>query len=169
MSKLTRIPRTGRPAGLAARVSGSPLWEFLRRWRAWLIVKLEQERARRPPSSSDAPSAGVLVVLSVWAVTLALSGLVVGVAAGAALSSAPGWFGPTIVAVGLIGILATAAALVTANRRWLPWMMLCVGTVAVLSRRGWRRQPGRPSSATFVGVPRGLSPGPVGVAMAGCG
>jgi len=34
--------------------------------------------------------------------------------------------------VGLTGIPATAAALVTANRRWLPWMMLCVGTAAVL-------------------------------------
>jgi len=81
-------------------VSGSPLWEFLRRWRARLIVELEQERARRPPSSSDAPSAGVLVMVSVWAVTFGVVRLARGRCGGAVLSSTSGWFGPTIVVWG---------------------------------------------------------------------
>ena len=115
------------------RVSRERLGEAVRSYRAWLATETERERAQEPPPTPGAPGTGVLVALCVWAAALALSGLLVGVAALATMPAAPGWFSPTVIAVGLAGIATTAAALVAAHRPRLPWLLLGAGTAALVT------------------------------------
>jgi hypothetical protein len=45
----------------------------------------------------------------------------------------PGWYEPTLIVMGLVGIGLTAGAFVTVQRGRLPWILLGAGTGVLLS------------------------------------
>lgn len=73
-----------------------------------------------------------------WAAGLGLFGLAVAGRSSVAIvtGSAPGWFEPVVVSVGVAGILVTAATFVAIHRRWLPWLLLAAGTGLLVSNLG---------------------------------
>jgi len=89
---------------------------------------------RQAPLQGNAPRQRKLGAVSVIALTEALIGLLVGFAALIQIiAGAPGWFEPTIIAVGLAGTALTATAFITIQHRWLPWAMLGGGGVALIT------------------------------------
>ncbi len=80
-----------------------------------------------------APRQRRLAGVSAWALVLAVCGIIVGLAALITdLSGAGGWFEPTIVVVGLIGVGVTAGGLGTVRRRVVPFALLGVATFVLL-------------------------------------
>lgn len=66
-----------------------------------------------------------LMGLSVWALGLGLSGLVLGVVALVRImTEAPGWFEPVFSVVGVVGLGLIVAAFVTVARRVTPWILM---------------------------------------------
>lgn len=76
--------------------------------------------------------------LCVWATILGLVGSgsalrgVLAILAG----TAPGWYQPTLAAVGITGIGLTVAAFVVVRRNRLPWLLLGLATVPLLVNVG---------------------------------
>ncbi|MFC7548048.1 hypothetical protein [Plantactinospora sp. GCM10030261] len=76
--------------------------------------------------------------LCVWATILGLIG------SGSALrgvlvilaGAAPGWYQPTLAAVGLLGVGLTVAAFAVVRRDRLPWLLLGLATVPLLVNVG---------------------------------
>jgi hypothetical protein len=89
---------------------------------------------RRTPTPHPARLAGICA----WAAVLGMTGLLV---AGRALISmlantAPGWFQPVIVIIGIIGITLTIGAFAAIHRPRVPWLLLTAATVPLLAG-GW--------------------------------
>jgi hypothetical protein len=61
-----------------------------------------------------------------WAAVLGGLGLVIGIRGiiGIAAGNPPGWFEPTLAAVGMVGIALTIGAFLTVHRARVPWIML---------------------------------------------
>jgi hypothetical protein len=49
------------------------------------------------------------------------------------MGSAPGWFEPVVVTVGLAGIALTSAAFAAIHRQRVPWRLLTAATVTLLA------------------------------------
>jgi hypothetical protein len=70
-----------------------------------------------------------------WAAVLGGVGLVIGIRGliGVIASAPPGWFEPSMVVVGSIGISLTVAAFLTVHRNRAPWALLGGSSLALIS------------------------------------
>lgn len=111
-----RIQREGRPETDSARPAG-PAQLF-----------------RLPGSDDPAPPNTKLVGMCAWATGLGLIGLIVATRAVLAMwrSSVPGWYEPSFIAVGLLGIGLTVGAFMSIQRHRLPWIMLGLATIPLI-------------------------------------
>jgi hypothetical protein len=84
-----------------------------------------------PDRRNPVPHPVRLFVICSWAAGLGLLGLPVAARSSIAIiaGSAPSWFEPVVVSVGLLGIIVTAATFAAMHRRWLPWLLLLAGTL----------------------------------------
>lgn len=70
-----------------------------------------------------------LIGASAWALALGSCGLVLGVIAMIRLmGEVPGWFEPSFVAAGVVGLALIIAAFVTVRFRLVPWVLLGAST-----------------------------------------
>lgn len=93
-------------------------------------------RAFRLPGSNDpAPPTTKLVAMCAWATGLGLIGLLVATRAVLAMwrGNPPGWYEPSFIAVGLVGIGLTVGAFMSIQRHRLPWIMLALATVPLIA------------------------------------
>jgi hypothetical protein len=76
-----------------------------------------------------------LAALAGWAALLGVVGLVVGVRGLIAIlvGGIPGWYEPTLIAMGLVGIGLTAGSFLTVQQGRLPWYLLGAGSTVLLS------------------------------------
>ncbi|MEV0713893.1 hypothetical protein [Asanoa sp. NPDC050611] len=81
--------------------------------------------ARTMPDNSH------MLGICAWGTALALAGVGVGIRGLAAIigGSAPAWYKPALIGVGVIGVLLTVGAFVTIQRRYLPWLLLAFATL----------------------------------------
>jgi hypothetical protein len=86
------------------------------------------------PADRPRPRMRLLAAACGWAVTLCVGGVGAGVWALVTLLSgaAAGWFQPTIIAVGVIGLALTASAFPLLERRILPWLLLGLATLTLI-------------------------------------
>jgi hypothetical protein len=77
----------------------------------------------------------VLAGLAGWAAALGVVGLVVGIRGFFAIivGGIPGWYEPTLILLGLLGIGLTGGAFLTVQHRPIPWFLLGGGTAVLLS------------------------------------
>jgi hypothetical protein len=72
----------------------------------------------------------------VWAAALGLGGVAVALRAIVGLVMIrPDWYAPTIVSIGVLGLLCTIGAFASVHRRRLPLALLGVASVALIT--GW--------------------------------
>jgi hypothetical protein len=90
---------------------------------------------RRPNLTRPGPPLRVLAGLATWAAALGGLGLMVGVRGLVAIlvGGIPGWYEPTLILLGLLGIGLTAAAFLTVQHRPLPWLFLGAASAVLLS------------------------------------
>jgi hypothetical protein len=93
-------------------------------------------RERWQPNLADrtrrAPSTGVLVGVSLWALALAVVGVVTGVAALITVAAGPPmWYPPSILVTGAVGLTVTIGGLRLVEIAWLRWKLLALGTAAI--------------------------------------
>jgi hypothetical protein len=81
------------------------------------------------------PTLRRLAGLSGWAALLGVIGMAVGIRALVALiaGGAPEWYEPTLIMIGIAGIVITAAAFVTARRGNIPWILLGTASAVLLT------------------------------------
>jgi len=86
---------------------------------------------RLPGPYDPAPDSRRMVGICAWAAVLGVIGTAIALRALAALITAapPGWYEPTVVAVGVLGMALTAAAYLAVHHTWLPWALLGAATV----------------------------------------
>ena len=87
------------------------------------IVAREQPRMRQ------------LMGVCGWAALLGLLGLVIGIRGfvGDLMGQAPGWYEPSMIVVGILGIGLTVSAFVTVNRGRLPYALLGAASGVLLT------------------------------------
>jgi hypothetical protein len=90
---------------------------------------------RRPNFSQRGPNLRRLAGLSGWAALLGVIGLGVGVRGLIAIlvGEVPGWYQPTLIMMGLIGLGMIAGAFLTVQRGILPWLLLGASSVVLLA------------------------------------
>ncbi len=91
-------------------------------------------RFRLPRPDDPAPRQRRLAGICGWAAGLGLAGLLVGLLALVAMvGTTAGWYEPTVIAIGLAGILCTIGALASIHRYRLPWLLLGAASAALLA------------------------------------
>ena len=90
--------------------------------------------ADRPTFYRPQPRLRQLMGVCGWAAVLGGLGLVVGVRGliGDLMGLAPSWYEPSMIVVGLIGILLTVGAFVTVHRRRTPYFLLGASTLSLV-------------------------------------
>ncbi len=82
----------------------------------------------------DGPPQTRVLALCGWAGLLGLFGLLVGVAGLIAMfTTAPGWYKPVLIAIGLLGLGLTAGAFVHIRDRYTPWLLLGAASAALIA------------------------------------
>ena len=73
-----------------------------------------------------------------WAAVLGGIGLVIGLRGhiGILAGHPPTWYEPSLIAVGIVGILLTVGAFLTVHRRRAPWIFLGTSSVALIVAMG---------------------------------
>jgi hypothetical protein len=99
-----------------------------------VVSEMARTGLKLPDHRVAAPHPIRLFAICSWAAGLGLFGLPVAGRSSVAIvtGSAPGWFEPVVVSVGVLGILVTGATFATLHRRWLPWLLLVAGTALLL-------------------------------------
>jgi hypothetical protein len=121
-------PATLRPGVRGITGRAAPLAGAAARWSGRVGRHFRMPRAGDPP-----PEHRTLAVICGWAAALGLAGLIVGLLAVVRLIAAtPGWYEPTVIAVGLTGIACTIGALTSMHQRRLPYALLCTASAALL-------------------------------------
>lgn len=94
------------------------------------LVERNRNCFRLPDRHDPAPHPARLVGICGWAAALGLLGLPVAGRSSVAIitDNAPAWFEPTVVLVGVLGIVMTAATFAAIHRRRLPWLLLTAAT-----------------------------------------
>jgi hypothetical protein len=90
---------------------------------------------RRPTLTQRGPKLRTLAGLAGWAAAVGVIGLAVG-ARGLILilaTNPPGWYEPTLITMGLVGIALTAAAFLTVQYRYVPWILLGASSAVLLA------------------------------------
>jgi hypothetical protein len=122
-----------RPAATQTRRTSAPRPRHM--WpREAAVAALAPDRTavlRLPGPDDPAPDHRTMIGVCVWAAALGLLGLAVGGRAFAAVISGgtPGWYQPTVIAVGIVGMALTAAAYLAVHHPRLPWALLAAATV----------------------------------------
>jgi len=90
---------------------------------------------RLPGWDDPAPPPTRLVAMCGWATALGVAGLAVATRGLMAImgGTAPGWYEPAIVGIGLAGIGLTVGAFMSIQRRRLPWLMLAAATIPLIA------------------------------------
>lgn len=123
-------PPGGRPEG------GPPWWAGAREaplpWAARATVRRQRLGTFRLPAPDDPPpAAAAMLGVCAWAALLAVLGLAVAGRAVVAMlaANAPGWYEPTVLTCGVVGIGLTAAAFLAVHQPRLPWGLLTGASV----------------------------------------
>jgi hypothetical protein len=116
-----------RPIAVEAR-------EWLARQRARLAEHVGS-RFRLTASEEPAPQPGRIAAVCGWAAGLGVTGLLVGAMALLRIwfGDNAGWYQPTVIIVGLAGIVCTIGALASVHRYRLPWFLLAAASTALLT------------------------------------
>ena len=88
-----------------------------------------------PVVSSPQPRMRQLMGVCGWAALLGGLGLVIGIRGfiGDLMGKAPGWYEPSMIVVGILGIGLTVGAFVTVNRGRLPYALLGAASAVLLT------------------------------------
>ena len=88
-----------------------------------------------PPESRPEPRLRQLMGVCGWAAVLGGVGLVIGIRGliGVIAGDPPGWFEPSMIVVGIVGIALTVGAIVTVGRRRAPWALLGASSLVLIS------------------------------------
>ena len=90
-------------------------------------------RFRLPRADDPTPGSRRLAGVCAWAGALGSGGILIGLRVLVTLFAVDGgWYRPTILFIGLIGVLATVGAFASVHRRRMPWIMLSIGTAALV-------------------------------------
>lgn len=89
---------------------------------------------RLPGANDPAPASGRMIGLCGWATALGLAGLAVALRGLVAIiaGTAPFWYEPVVISLGLLGILLTVAGFLSIQWRRVPWVLLAAATVPLL-------------------------------------
>jgi hypothetical protein len=102
-----------------------------------LVAALKTVTAPRPvvPARKAPPSGRRLLAICGWAALLDLAGLVIGVRGAVTLmaSTPPHWYLPSLLISGAAGIAVTSAAFLSVRLRLVPWILLLLGTAALIT------------------------------------
>jgi hypothetical protein len=102
-----------------------------------LVAALKTVTAASPvvPTRQTPPSGGRILAICGWAALLDLAGLVIGIRGAVALmaSTPPHWYLPSLLISGAAGIAVTSAAFLTVRVRLVPWVLLFLGTAALIT------------------------------------
>lgn len=91
---------------------------------------------RLPTDRDPAPEPRHLAAVCGWAAALGLGGMAVALRAFVGLIGAyRGWYAPTVIVIGLIGLTCTIAAFASVHKRRLPFALL--GAASVSLALGW--------------------------------
>ncbi len=91
-------------------------------------------RFRLPGHDDPAPGSRRLALVCAWAGALGLGGAAVALRLLVNLFQADGgWYRPTVLAIGTVGVFATIGAFASIHRQRLPWLLLGVGTAALVA------------------------------------
>ncbi|MEV4138174.1 hypothetical protein AB0J72_39140 [Dactylosporangium sp. NPDC049742] len=91
---------------------------------------------RLPTDRDPAPEPRHLAAVCGWAALLGLGGMAVALRAFVGLVSASrGWYAPTVIVIGLVGLACTIAAFASVHKRRLPFALLGAASVSLLL--GW--------------------------------
>ena len=91
---------------------------------------------RLPTEDDPRPDNRQIAAVCGWAAVLGLGGMAVALRAFVGLIGAyRGWYAPTVITVGLLGLACTIGAFASVHRRRLPFALLGVASVTLLI--GW--------------------------------
>ncbi|WP_238012054.1 hypothetical protein KZZ52_54525 [Dactylosporangium sp. AC04546] len=91
---------------------------------------------RLPTEADPAPEQRHLAVVCLWAAALGLGGMAVALRAFVGLVGASrGWYAPTVIAIGLVGLACTIGAFASVHHRRLPLALLSAASVSLVA--GW--------------------------------
>jgi hypothetical protein len=89
--------------------------------------------AMREQARDSSPAPRRLVALACWAAGLGILGAILAIWDGITmLVGAPGWFLPTVAAMGVAGVGLTMGAFLTARARAVPWVLLGAASTTLL-------------------------------------
>lgn len=116
---------TGTITAPAQRGSGPMSWTTS-------VAPVEPARAR---DARPAPRLRQLIGVCGWAAVLGGVGLVIGIRGliGVLAGNPPGWFEPTMIVVGFVGISLTVAAFLTVHRNRAPWVFLGASSLSLIA------------------------------------
>jgi hypothetical protein len=92
------------------------------------------KRFRLPSTDDPAPTLRHLATVCAWAAVLGLGGMIVALRAFVGLvADHRGWYGPTVITIGLVGLASTIGAFASVHRRRTPIILLSLATVALVT------------------------------------
>jgi hypothetical protein len=96
------------------------------------VAPAETAHARE---ARPAPRLRQLIGVCGWAAVLGGVGLVIGIRGliGVLAGNPPGWFEPTMIVVGFVGISLTVAAFLTVHRNRAPWVYLGASSLSLIA------------------------------------
>jgi hypothetical protein len=98
------------------------------------IAHALEVRFRLPGREDPAPAPNHLAGVCAWAAALGLGGMAVALRAFIGMMTLQGaWYAPTVISIGVLGLLCTIGAFASVHRRRLPWMLLGTASVALLA------------------------------------
>ncbi|GIJ52142.1 hypothetical protein Val02_90280 [Virgisporangium aliadipatigenens] len=101
--------------------------------KAWFKREM-WKRFRLPGIDDPAPEQRRLAAVCVWAATLGFGGAILVLRLLFSLFYATdGWYEPTVFLIGVVGVFSTVGAFASIHRERLPWMLLIVGTMCLVS------------------------------------
>jgi hypothetical protein len=88
--------------------------------------------AMRVPVRKEPPASRRLVGLACWAAVLGILGAILAIRAGVGVMiGAPSWYFPAAAGIGVVGVVLTMGAFVTARARIIPWTLLGLASCAL--------------------------------------
>ncbi len=90
---------------------------------------------REPVPTRQKPSTRRLLTLCLVAAVLSFVGLFLGIRGwiGLVMHKTESWFLPAIVLIGVLGVLTAAAGFLTVHRRYVPWVMITLSALILIT------------------------------------
>lgn len=101
---------------------------------SWLATHTIAPAIRVTRAAETTPRMRYIVAVCGWAALLGVVGLAIGARGfvGVLAGDAAGWYEPTIMITGALGIGATVGGFLSVHRRRVPWILLGTASVALL-------------------------------------